>query len=112
MKKELILSLLVSTSITLLSVQTTTAQSWLITGNNNTSALSKLGTTNTIPLNLYTNNTERVRIDQTGKVGIGTSTPVNILTVKSSGGTPSGSWLTGLNNPVFLGFAETVSSEF
>jgi len=32
--------------------------------------------------------------------------------VKSGGGTPAASWLNGLNTPVFVGFGETVSSEF
>jgi hypothetical protein len=62
-------------------------------------------------LRLFTNNSERIRIDVTGKVGIGNTSPVNILTVQSGGSTPAGSWLTGLNTPVFMGFGETVSSE-
>jgi hypothetical protein len=53
-----------------------------------------------------------MRISNTGKIGIGISSPVNILTVKSGGGTPAASWLNGLNSPVFVGFGESVSSEF
>src|SRR4029078_1216934 len=50
-------------------------------------------------------------IDSIGRIGIGITRPVNILTVKSGGGTPAASWLNGLNTPVFVGFGETVSSE-
>lgn len=112
MKKNLILFLTFGISITLISLQTATAQSWNITGNNNTTALSKLGTTNFIPLNLVTNDQTRVRIDEIGRVGIGTTSPVNILTVQSGGSTPVSSWLNNLNSPIFAGFAEGVSSEF
>src|SRR5258705_9116858 len=111
MKKKFILSLVITTSIALTSLQITVAQSWVITGNNNTTSLSKLGTTNFIPLNLVTNNVTRVRVNEIGQVGIGTTAPINILTVQSGGGAPAGSWLNGLNNPIFDGFAQGVSSE-
>jgi len=87
------------------------AQSWNITGNSNATTASKLGTTNLIPLRFFTNNLERARIDTGGRVGIGITNPINILTVKSGGGTPAASWLSGLNNPIFDGFAQGVSSE-
>jgi hypothetical protein len=111
MKKRFMLFLIVSIFITSIS-QTATAQSWVITGNGDATAASKLGTTNAIPLRFFTNNSERMRIDAAGNLGIGITTPLNILTVKSSGGTPAASWLNGLSNPIFMGFAEGVSSEF
>ena len=47
------------------------AQSWNITGNNNTNATSKLGTTTAEPLNLTTNNVTRLTIFPTGQSGFG-----------------------------------------
>jgi len=101
----------ISILITSISVNTSVAQSWNITGNNNATSSSKLGTTNLVPLKFFTNNNQRMVIDSLGRAGIGITTPVNILTVKSGGGTPATSWLNGLNSPVFAGFGETVSSE-
>jgi hypothetical protein len=110
MKKKFILLL---SGFLALGLNMAFAQSWVITGNNNTTALSKLGTTNFIPVGLYTNNQQRVHIDENGRVGIGNNAPVNILTVQSSGGTPVGSWMDGLGtNPIFDGFAQSQSSEF
>lgn len=85
---------------------------WSLSGNNNTGAGSKLGTTNLAPFRFFTNNSQRMIIDSLGRVGIGIASPVNILTVKSGGGTPAASWLNGLNSPIFMGFADGVSSEF
>jgi hypothetical protein len=90
-----------------------TSPYWSLAGNNNASSSSKLGTTNNISLRFYTNNVQRMIINSAaGYVGIGTPSPVNILTVQSSGGTPSAKWLNGLNDPVFVGFANDMSSEF
>ena len=55
--------------------QVATAQSWNITGNSNATTASKLGTTNANPLILFTNNVERMRIDTSGAVGVGISSP-------------------------------------
>lgn len=86
---------------------------WSLAGNNNATASSRLGTTNNISLRFYTNDVQRMIINSAqGYVGIGTGSPVNILTVQSSGGTPATSWLNGLNSPVYIGFAQGVSSEF
>jgi hypothetical protein len=112
MKKKLMLSLIVSTLFILISIQVVIAQSWNITGNSNATSSSKLGTTNNVPLKFFTNNSQRMIVDSLGRVGVGITKPVNIFTVKSGGGTPASSWLNGLNTPVFVGFGETVSSEF
>ena len=79
---------------------------WQLTGNSNATATSVLGTTNAIPLSLVTKNTKRLVIDTLGRVGIGTATPVNILTVKGAGSTPVASWVSA-GAPLFVGFGET-----
>lgn len=113
MKKNLLFISIAITLTALLFCETLLAQSWNITGNSNIEATSKLGTTNNRSLRFYTNNIQRMIINSAeGYIGIGTPTPVNILTVQSSGGTPAASWLNGLNTPVYMGFAEGVSSEF
>ena len=78
---------------------------WNLTGNSNATASSVLGTTNAIPLNLTTNNVQRLVIDANGKIGIGTSTPINLLTVKGTGSTPAASWVAA-GAPLFVGFGE------
>ncbi len=78
---------------------------WILTGNANATATSVLGTTNAIPLNLVTNNTNRLVIDANGKIGIGTATPVNILSVKGAGSNPAASWVSA-GAPLFTGFGE------
>ena len=59
---------------------------WKLTGNTVTSG-QFLGSTNTMPLILKTNNTERVRVDENGNMGIGTIAPNSLLEVKGSMGT-------------------------
>ena len=97
-------TMLVSTTVTLLPVtifliasifmaRTTMAQSWSLTGNSNAATGSKLGTTSLTPLKIFTNNLERIRIDASGNVGIGTLNPLNILTVQLNGSIPAASWL-------------------
>jgi hypothetical protein len=49
-----------------------------------------LGTTNTEPLRLKTNSTERMIIDNTGHVGIGTSSPSSYLHISPSGSQSTG----------------------
>jgi len=50
---------------------------WSLTGNSNVSAASKLGTTNAIPLSLYTGNVTRLFINPSGNVGICTTNPIH-----------------------------------
>ena len=92
-------------AFSLLSFGMESKAQWNLTGNNNASATSLLGTTNAVPLNLATNNVPRLVIDSNGKVGIGTSTPINILTVKGTGSTPAASWVAA-GAPLFVGFGE------
>ena len=79
---------------------------WQLTGNANATATSVLGTTNSIPLNLVTNNLQRMTITSAGRVGIGTTTPPNIFTVKGAGSTPAASWVSA-GAPLFVGYGET-----
>ena len=79
---------------------------WQLTGNANATAASVLGTTNSISLNLMTKNTKRFTIDTLGRIGIGTTTPVNILTVKGAGSIPAANWVAS-GSPLFVGYGET-----
>ena len=59
------------------------SQNWLLTGNTGTNAaLNFLGTTDAVDLVLRTNNTEAVRVLSTGELGVGTSTPGQLLEVE------------------------------
>jgi hypothetical protein len=57
---------------------------WIL-GGNNVSSLQNIGTTSNYDVPFITNNTEKVRIDVNGKVGIGTSSPTANLHVVNSG---------------------------
>jgi len=52
--------------------------------------LGYVGTTDASDLRLLTNNSEAMRIDNTGDVGIGTSNPTHLLTVGEDGGSNPG----------------------
>ena len=70
-----------------------------------------MGTTNSIPLRILTKNIERIRIDTLGRVGIGTTAPVNLFTIKTVGSTPVSKWYSGTSQPIFFGFAEAVNTD-
>lgn len=74
MKKHSFLVLL-TLSLANLIANNLHGQNWLLNGNADATATSKLGTTNGQPLRLFTNNVERMTIDSTGKIGIGTTAP-------------------------------------
>jgi hypothetical protein len=65
-----------------------TGSAWTLTGNSGTNpAVNFLGTTDAQPLVIRTNNTERVRVTETGNVGIGTTAPGAKLQVHGGPGT-------------------------
>ncbi len=102
MKKQLLTPLL---TFFFFAVAMNSNAQWNLTGNANATATSILGTTNAIPLNLTTNNVQRLVIDANGKVGIGIAAPPNVFSVKGSGGVPSSVW-TNAGAPLFTGFGE------
>ncbi len=58
-------------------------KAWLLNGNAGTNpAVNFLGTTDAQPLVIRTNNTERMRVTETGFVGIGTTTPAEKVTIE------------------------------
>jgi hypothetical protein len=61
-----------------------TSPYWSLAGNSNATTSSKLGTTNSIPLRLTTNNSTRLYISTGGNVGIGTTGPVQKLDVNGN----------------------------
>jgi hypothetical protein len=75
MRKNLFLFACVLSFSALLYVQPLKAQNsspyWSLAGNSNASAASKLGTVNSIPLHLITNDQIRIRIYENGRVGVG-----------------------------------------
>jgi hypothetical protein len=59
------------------------AMAWELTGNAGTTTANFLGTTDSQPLAIKTNNSEAMRIAPGGDVGIGTATPTQRLTLGS-----------------------------
>ena len=78
---------------------------WNLTGNSNATSTSIFGTTNAIPLNLYTNNINRMTITSAGRIGVGLTTPANIFSIKGSGSIPAASWINS-GAPLVTGFGE------
>ena len=78
---------------------------WSLSGNAATTA-NFLGTTSNVSLRVRTNNVQRLIVDSIGRIGIGTNTPINVLTVKGAGSTPAASWVAA-GAPLFVGFGET-----
>jgi hypothetical protein len=58
-----------------------TSPYWSLAGNSNATSSSKLGTTNAIPLRLFTSNLPRIYITPGGNVGVGTTAPAQKLHV-------------------------------
>src|SRR3954468_2887357 len=86
MRNRLFFQLIVIATMALLNYHTLQAQkSWDLSGNSNASASSKLGTTNSVPLSIFTNNVERIHVDPSGNVGIGTTNPADKLHVEGIG---------------------------
>ncbi|MCG2614030.1 hypothetical protein LZZ85_07045 [Terrimonas sp. NA20] len=65
---------------------------WSMDGNT-TGAVKKIGSTDNYATSFITNNTERIRVLNTGNVGIGSATPGNMLEVA---GTTAGTGVSGL----------------
>jgi hypothetical protein len=68
-----------------LSAQPLFGQNWQLDGNFNTNIYSRLGTLDSLPLRLITNNTERLFITNTGNIGVGTPSPLQKLHVAGKG---------------------------
>ncbi len=86
----------------------TNAQTWNLTGNNDATAISKLGTINSQPVRVFVKNTEKMRVDSQGRVGIGITDPLSLLSVKDIGGTPVPSWLAN-TFPLITGFSQNTN---
>lgn len=98
------ISTLMLTFLLVVSVNTLDAQ-WSLTGNSNVTGTSILGTTNAFPVNLTTNNLNRMTITSAGQIGVGITNPSNIFSIKGSGGNPAASWINS-GAPLFTGYGE------
>lgn len=80
---------------------------WHLTGNRGTSAADDfVGTTDNVPLVIRTNNIERLRLTASGKLGIGTGTPMSALDVDDNltvGGTYAGTYAAPANGAIIEG---------
>jgi hypothetical protein len=81
--------------------------SWNLTGNDPTTS-EFLGTLHNEPLVIKTANTERLRIDTNGNVGIGTNVPQSVLQIKTltalnEGATTAGAWANFGSNSYYDG---------
>lgn len=104
MKKNSAFFLFVSSLFALMLFGSVHAQSWSLTGNSNATALSKLGTTNSVPLRFFTNNNVRAYISTSGNFGIGTTSPQQRLHVEGTGNQAIFVSTTGLGSASGSGF--------
>jgi hypothetical protein len=82
--KKLFLSIATFFCLLVMAQAQNTSPYWSLAGNSNATSTSKLGTTNAINLRLFTNNLERMRINTSGNVGIGTTGPNAKLHINSA----------------------------
>jgi len=82
--KKLFFSLMALFALLLYGNAQNTSPYWSLAGNSNATSSSKLGTTNSVTLRFFTKNLERLRIDTSGRVGIGTTTPDSRLQVNTT----------------------------
>lgn len=88
MRKQLFFLCMTFIAFTLQTHAQNTSPYWSLNGNNNVSSSSKLGTTNSIPLRLMTNNSTRLYISPSaGYVGIGLTSPNSRLHINAASGT-------------------------
>ncbi len=85
MKKKITLTTAAIVVVLAAGLQKLNAQ-WNLNGNNDATETSKLGTRNSQPVRLFTKNSERMRIDTFGRVGIGITLPIAPLSFSSATG--------------------------
>lgn len=71
-----------STTAGVMSWADPVANAWLLNGNT-VATVKSLGTTTNFDLPIITNNTERLRVTSGGNIGIGTTTPAQLLELKN-----------------------------
>lgn len=74
-----------------------TGGGWIVGGNTLNADIGIIGSLDAQPFRLYTNNIERMRIAASGLVGIGTTTPSQMLTVFAPGNNTGGVNITNAN---------------
>ena len=67
--KTIFLSLFLFLALITCSIAQNTSPFWSLSGNSNATKDSKLGTTNSVDLRLFTGNSEKMRINVAGSVG-------------------------------------------